>query len=62
MFKSSFEPIVKKNGTGKSRITSQQSLLFCLGFCIAPVRHWFGIPQSYFHLNSNVNEQPQKTK
>lgn len=32
MFKCSFELIVKKNGSGKSRITSQQSFLFCLGF------------------------------
>lgn len=61
MFKCSFELIVEKNGTGKSRITSQQSLLYCLGFCIAPVMHWFAIPQSYFHLNSNVNEQPHQT-
>lgn len=62
MFKCSFELIVKKNGSGKSRITSQQSFLFCLGFFIAHVMHWFGIPQSYFHLNSNVNEQPLQTK
>lgn len=66
MFKCSFELTVKKNGTGKSRITSQQSSLFCLGFCIAPVMDLGFFPGlgflSYFHLNSNVNEQPHQTK